>query len=77
MTSEISDEEVQLLFNHLMNNKYALPVVMDQRTLERLCDRAVRVLTEEPVFLKIKPPVIVVGDIHGQFHDLMKLFQTF
>jgi len=34
------------------------------------------VFTAEPNVLKVKSPVTVVGDIHGQYYDLMKIFEV-
>ncbi|PPR86121.1 hypothetical protein GOBAR_AA34570 [Gossypium barbadense] len=34
------------------------------------------ILIEEPNVQPVNSPVTVYGDIHGQFHDMMKLFQT-
>jgi len=32
-------------------------------------------LGAEPNVLKMKEPVIIVGDIHGQFYDLVHMFE--
>ena len=41
-----------------------------------LIDKAKAIMTREPNVLQLKAPVIVVGDIHGQFYDLMNIFKV-
>lgn len=33
-------------------------------------------LQQEPTVLKLKAPIKIFGDLHGQFGDLMRLFQA-
>ena len=40
-----------------------------------LIDRAKAIVSRESTVLKLDAPLIVVGDIHGQFYDLLNLFQ--
>lgn len=32
-------------------------------------------IEKEPNVLRMKEPVIIVGDIHGQFYDLIHMFE--
>lgn len=41
-----------------------------------LISQVKEILIEESNVQPVNSPVTVCGDIHGQFHDLMKLFQT-
>ena len=49
---------------------------IDGATLERICAQVKEILVEESNVQPVNSPVTVCGDIHGQFHDLMKLFDT-
>ncbi|KAM1210819.1 hypothetical protein ACFX2J_002623 [Malus domestica] len=40
-----------------------------------LCQKAKEILMEESNVQPVKSPVTLCGDIHGQFHDLAKLFR--
>ena len=40
-----------------------------------LCERARSLISEESNVHSVRAPVTVVGDIHGQFHDLLEMFK--
>ncbi|SCV01446.1 LAMI_0G11562g1_1 [Lachancea mirantina] len=49
--------------------------LLPEETLRALCFKMKERLVKESNVLHINTPVTVVGDIHGQFHDLLEIFQ--
>lgn len=44
--------------------------------MQQICSQAIEILLEESNIQQIFPPVTICGDIHGQLHDLITLFNT-
>ena len=51
------------------------PAVLKKNELTWLCEQAKMMFLRQPMFLQLSAPIIIVGDIHGQFHDLLRVFQ--
>lgn len=49
--------------------------LLGEPIVESICDQVKRLLMEESNVLHICSPVTVVGDIHGQFYDLIEIFK--
>ena len=45
--------------------------VLPENDLRHLCELVKEILLEESNVQPVNSPVIVCGDIHGQFHDLL------
>jgi serine/threonine-protein phosphatase 2A catalytic subunit len=48
---------------------------LPEADVRRLCEKCKEVLELEPNVTPVSAPVTVVGDVHGQFHDLQELFK--
>lgn len=51
------------------------PPVFPAATLHAVAANALRVLKDQPPFLPLQAPLIICGDIHGQLHDLQRIFR--
>ena len=40
-----------------------------------LIDEAANVFVNQPALLELEAPIQIVGDIHGQYHDLLRLLE--
>lgn len=49
--------------------------LISEKDIKILCDRVKEILMEESNVVPVTAPVIICGDIHGQFYDLLELFQ--
>lgn len=49
---------------------------LPERDLRLICEKAKEILIEESNVQPIRAPVIICGDIHGQFYDLLELFRV-
>lgn len=56
-----------------MNRRFFLDIY----EVGELCDAAEQIFMHEPTVLHLKAPIKVFGDLHGQFGDLMRLFDEY
>jgi hypothetical protein len=50
---------------------------LDCGEIAELCDAAQNIFGRESSVLQIRAPVKIFGDLHGQFGDLMRLFDEY
>jgi serine/threonine-protein phosphatase PPG1 len=49
--------------------------LLGEALLREICEKTKEVLMRESNVVHVNSPVTVVGDIHGQFHDLIEIFR--
>ena len=48
---------------------------LTQEEIKFLCTKSLEIFMEEPVLLEVSAPVNICGDTHGQYNDLLRLFE--
>ncbi|KAL4002432.1 Serine/threonine-protein phosphatase PP1 isozyme 1 [Acanthocheilonema viteae] len=79
----LSDKEVDNLMVKLFNcitidsrnRKVVNDVLKDINIIERMIGRSKEILQKECSLLEVTVPIHICGDIHGQFVDLLRIFQ--
>jgi serine/threonine-protein phosphatase PP1 catalytic subunit len=50
-------------------------VNLTETEIRNLCLKSREVFISQPILLELEAPIKIVGDIHGQYYDLLRLFQ--
>ena len=48
--------------------------LLSEDELKYLCIKSMEIFMQESSFLELTAPIIICGDIHGQYRDLIRLF---
>mmetsp|Transcript_9288 Transcript_9288/g.23048 ORF Transcript_9288/g.23048 Transcript_9288/m.23048 type:complete len:383 (-) Transcript_9288:57-1205(-) len=49
--------------------------LISAQEVRAICKAATKIFLKQPALLRLRSPVRIVGDIHGQYEDLLKIFQ--
>jgi serine/threonine-protein phosphatase PP1 catalytic subunit len=50
-------------------------VDITEKDVKYICDAAHEVFQSQPMLLEVNGPLYICGDIHGQYYDLLRLFE--
>ncbi|CAI7674308.1 unnamed protein product [Penicillium viridicatum] len=70
------DDMISRLLDTAHSTKFDQTVCLNNFEITTICVLAREVLLSEPTLLELPAPIKVVGDIHGQYADLIRIFQT-
>jgi serine/threonine-protein phosphatase PP1 catalytic subunit len=68
------DSIIDLLLS-ARNKKPGTPVELSAQDATQLCTMAREVFMSQPMLLELGAPIKICGDVHGQYTDLLRLFE--
>lgn len=68
------DEVIQRLLDAGYRGRTSKHVCLKNNEIALICQTAREIFLTQPIVLDLSPPVKVVGDVHGQYGDLIRMF---
>ncbi|KAH0994433.1 hypothetical protein GBA52_018297 [Prunus armeniaca] len=63
------------IIRRLLEGKGGKQVQLSEAEIRQLCVNARQIFLSQPNLLEVRAPVRICGDIHGQYQDLLRLFE--
>jgi len=76
--SAAGEPEIDVIIEKLLGVRGARPgmqVHLEEREITFLCNKSREVFMSQPILLDLEAPIKICGDIHGQYYDLLRLFE--
>eukprot|EP01041_Mallomonas_annulata_P001628 gene1628-3157_t len=73
-----AEVDVDSVIEQLLSVRGARPgrqVNLSENEIRWLCIKSREIFTQQPVLLELEAPIKICGDIHGQYYDLLRLFE--
>lgn len=69
------DSIIERLVASGLSKKSPKSFILSNSEIKFICAKSRRIFMSQPMLLELAAPVKIVGDIHGQFHDLLRIFK--
>ncbi|OCH96119.1 phospho protein phosphatase PPZ [Obba rivulosa] len=69
------DDMIQRLLDVGYTGKVSKSLCLKNTEIVAICQAAREVFLSQPTLIELSPPVKIVGDVHGQYSDLIRLFE--
>ena len=69
---------IEVIIQKLLEVKGSKPgklVNLSDNEIKLLCDLSREIFISQPILLELEAPIKICGDIHGQYYDLLRLFE--
>jgi hypothetical protein len=53
----------------------SVQVALLEDEIKMLCTRSKEIFLSQPILIEMEAPVKICGDLHGQYYDLLRLFE--
>lgn len=78
MSTTPTELDIDKVIESLLEVRGARPgkaVTLEENIIRAICNKARDVFMSQPILLELEAPLKICGDIHGQYYDLLRLFE--